>query len=557
MPQNQDGRSSIPLHRPNASDFPSLSVASGVAPPLSFSSIAGGTTSLRNERKEAEFTIDDFPALTLAGPQSSSPAISSTTGLRNNTQSIGIGSSGTLTNSIRNEKQQQQQQQSQQPQAALSHQQQQQMDSQSQAFGSILGGIQRGNQSVNGGEGFGMGPLLSTKLRPSGQNYGPAPTSGGIPTGLSGNAPLLPPPNYAAKASSDAPPHSLPAGGDKYGLYGLLDVIRMTDPDVNMLSLGTDLTSLGLNLNDNGPLYATFVSPFSNTPTAGVEPQFNLPPCYSLTTPPPPALTRIPSFSDETLFYIFYAMPREAIQEAAAQELYNRNWRYHKELRLWLTKEPGSEAIVKGAGFERGIYLFFDPSQWARVKKEWVLYYDQLEERAPVSPQGNRPMDSPTNSIGMGSLALGGTSSGERSGRFVSTTGNNGGQLAVGNSLDGNTNTQQQQQAPSQQQRQQQFGGSGLFQNSNTIAPGSLNNSNNVSGIGGNNPNFVSTNNGGAGTPTSTTTSSMWGNTGGSVGSNGIQSGGLFGNLNGTSLGQSPSTSQLQQQSGMSVGISR
>ena len=34
-----------------------------------------------------------------------------------------------------------------------------------------------------------------------------------------------------------------------YGLLGLLGVIRMTDPDVTMLAVGTDLTTLGLNLN--------------------------------------------------------------------------------------------------------------------------------------------------------------------------------------------------------------------------------------------------------------------------------------------------------------------
>jgi len=36
---------------------------------------------------------------------------------------------------------------------------------------------------------------------------------------------------------------------DRWGLLGLLSVIRMTDPDLNILALGTDLTTLGLNLN--------------------------------------------------------------------------------------------------------------------------------------------------------------------------------------------------------------------------------------------------------------------------------------------------------------------
>ena len=32
---------------------------------------------------------------------------------------------------------------------------------------------------------------------------------------------------------------------DKYGLLGLLSVIRMTEMDLNTLALGQDLTSLG------------------------------------------------------------------------------------------------------------------------------------------------------------------------------------------------------------------------------------------------------------------------------------------------------------------------
>ena len=36
---------------------------------------------------------------------------------------------------------------------------------------------------------------------------------------------------------------------EKYGLLGLLGVIRMTDEDLSTLALGSDLTTLGLNLN--------------------------------------------------------------------------------------------------------------------------------------------------------------------------------------------------------------------------------------------------------------------------------------------------------------------
>jgi CCR4-NOT transcription complex subunit 2 len=40
-----------------------------------------------------------------------------------------------------------------------------------------------------------------------------------------------------------------PIVADRFGLMGLLNVIRMTDQDLNTLALGFDLTTLGLNLN--------------------------------------------------------------------------------------------------------------------------------------------------------------------------------------------------------------------------------------------------------------------------------------------------------------------
>jgi CCR4-NOT transcription complex subunit 2 len=69
-------------------------------------------------------------------------------------------------------------------------------------------------------------------------------------------------------------------------------------------------------------LYATFTSPWAdNNQAVGlIEPEYHLPSCYNV-QPPPPAQSKIGSFSDETLFYIFYSMPRDILQEAAAQEL--------------------------------------------------------------------------------------------------------------------------------------------------------------------------------------------------------------------------------------------
>jgi hypothetical protein len=169
---------------------------------------------------------------------------------------------------------------------------------------------------------------------------------------------------------------------ERFGLLGLVDVVRMSNQDISMLALGCDLTSLGLDINSTDNIYSNFMSPFADNPTAGAEPSFSLSPAYILSKPVPSSLSRMSKLTEETLFYIFYSMPRDILQEAAAQELYLRGWRFHKEFKLWLTKDDvDGGQIIKGPDFERGMYVFFDPSSWTRVKKEWILYFDQLEER--------------------------------------------------------------------------------------------------------------------------------------------------------------------------------
>ena len=173
------------------------------------------------------------------------------------------------------------------------------------------------------------------------------------------------------KARAPAPGAKQPAPipqSERYGLLGLLSVIRMTDPDLNTLALGTDLTTLGLNLNSSECLHSSFTSPWSNTPSRR-EPEYSLPSCYFMQ---PPALkgAHFAKFTLETLFYIFYAMPRDTLQVAAGQELYKRDWRYHKELKLWFTRTltPGWNGANNGrdASAKNGqaTIWYFDVNVW-------------------------------------------------------------------------------------------------------------------------------------------------------------------------------------------------
>ncbi|XP_057509394.1 probable NOT transcription complex subunit VIP2 isoform X2 [Actinidia eriantha] len=172
---------------------------------------------------------------------------------------------------------------------------------------------------------------------------------------------------------------------DPFGLLGLLSVIRMSDPALTSLALGIDLTTLGLNLNSAENLHKNFGSPWSDEPAKG-DPEFSVPQCYY--AKPTPALTEsaFVKFPLDTLFYIFYSMPKDEAQLYAANELYNRAWFYHREVRLWFTRVSNMEPLVKTNTYERGSYICFDPNTWETIRKEnFVVHYEQLEKR-PVLP---------------------------------------------------------------------------------------------------------------------------------------------------------------------------
>jgi len=109
---------------------------------------------------------------------------------------------------------------------------------------------------------------------------------------------------------------------------------------------------------------------------------FKLPECYKVQQKPFSALSKISRFSEEILFYMFYNMPQTYFQEAAAQELFNRKWRYHKKYSLWFSKEPGNDVVIKGDGYEKGVYIIYDPISLKQVKTECTLYYALLEDRS-------------------------------------------------------------------------------------------------------------------------------------------------------------------------------
>ncbi|KAJ0788063.1 putative CCR4-NOT complex subunit/5 domain superfamily protein [Helianthus annuus] len=96
---------------------------------------------------------------------------------------------------------------------------------------------------------------------------------------------------------------------DRFGLLGILSVIRMSDPDLTSLALGIGLTTLGLNLNSSENLHRTFGSPWLDEPSKE-PPEFTVPQCYYAKQPPVLLFTR--------LTHLICCR-------------YNRGWFYHRE----------------------------------------------------------------------------------------------------------------------------------------------------------------------------------------------------------------------------------
>jgi CCR4-NOT transcription complex subunit 2 len=74
-------------------------------------------------------------------------------------------------------------------------------------------------------------------------------------------------------------------------------------------------------------------------------------------------------FQVETLFYIFYALPKDVLQAYAAQELYSREWRYHGDLKLWFKRAGPSDGVIAQNASVSGSapqYICFDINSWER-----------------------------------------------------------------------------------------------------------------------------------------------------------------------------------------------
>lgn len=203
---------------------------------------------------------------------------------------------------------------------------------------------------------------------------------------------LMPLLRVLAQAPPMHPQPSLPQPGEEPDpLTGRTPSQRQQDmANFTYITRGFDLNSIGLPVSQQELLHPTVAMLALDVHTHYVLPEFRIPDCYKKPKPKPLSMKSFSYFKEETLFYIFYSMPRDVLHLAAARALYERNWRYHKETQQWfrpLARTSEGELLsltapeVAGRPLEEklvddpiegkyfvGTYEIFDPHTWHTVK---------------------------------------------------------------------------------------------------------------------------------------------------------------------------------------------
>lgn len=179
----------------------------------------------------------------------------------------------------------------------------------------------------------------------------------------------------AAAAVAQQPQQGTSPCGDSFGLLGLINDKGDTQELQNKFSLirGFDLAHLGLNLVEPSPLYPTFAAPWNDAATL-VIPEYRVPACYKV------EVGRITyntfqKFSEPTCFYVFYSMPKDLLQVAAAKELINRGYVYHTVLKVWI--KPDNE--------NKGGWLAFNPEKWATEPLPTIVREEDIMRTVPTT----------------------------------------------------------------------------------------------------------------------------------------------------------------------------
>jgi len=134
-------------------------------------------------------------------------------------------------------------------------------------------------------------------------------------------------------------------------------------------------------MESSNDLHPSFVSPFSDNQARAYEIDYQVPVEYQMGMQIREKLPQVnfSTLNEDTLFFLFYLFGNDYVQLSAATELYKRDWRYHKEERLWLTRIKNIMPDHKYDTYETGVYCVFDVQLWRKTHKSMRIDYDKLD----------------------------------------------------------------------------------------------------------------------------------------------------------------------------------
>ena len=193
---------------------------------------------------------------------------------------------------------------------------------------------------------------------------------------------------------------------ERWGMKGYAAMQDGNNTEVRNLLRGQDLSALGLSINSDSPLLTTYTGPFASSnahPPRPLDSDVTTPDCYTVKKVAP-LQSRINGFMDETLFYVFYTMPRDYMQIMVAQELMERKWRYHIQLKQWLMRDESTNppVVLEDKVSEQGYYIFWDTEVWKKIRRPFTLRYEDLDDQPSI---GGRRL---AGQAGVGLLGAGG-----------------------------------------------------------------------------------------------------------------------------------------------------
>lgn len=114
----------------------------------------------------------------------------------------------------------------------------------------------------------------------------------------------------------------------------------------------------GLMLYCSSPMVET--SPTAGSSGTPPTPAYTTPACY-ITQQPALKLEQFTKLQLETLFYMFYVLPKDIVQALAGQELSRREWKFHTDLKVWIKTRSAQEQQQSHPGVQ---FIYFDLNGW-------------------------------------------------------------------------------------------------------------------------------------------------------------------------------------------------